>query len=283
MGGTEGETGQPLGVICCFVTCKIVSVTANNYLARITFATLSSTLDNPSIDLSYLASDASTDATDLANKIVIGLNNTPTGGTHSISAYLAPSISRGANSATVRVYNVTGHLDGSPHGSPASSMVFTPTAPITGLSLPEGVCCCVTNVASYGSDVEFGPVSAIPTPPDLIADFGAASTHQGRTRPRSRDRGRQYWGPLNLNVIGNESTTNRALFGSSFLTDMGLAYAQFLNAPALSGSGTTAKIQVWSRRNVSMKPVAQVVIADRPAYQRRRVDQSVLHVTTTMP
>lgn len=256
-------------------------MTVNYYLARVKFTTLSSTLDNPSIDLAYIATDAPADANDLATKVANAMTTAAVGQVVTLSGYLGPSISRGAGTGVVQVYNITGHLDGTPHGSPVATVAFTPSTLAAGTQLPEGVCANVGLVANYGSDVEFGPSAAIPTPPDIIADFAAAATHVGRTRLRQRDRGRFSFGPLATNAIAQETTTNRCKLSTQIQGDIQLAVGKLLVQPVLTSS--TAQLGVWSRRNVSVKPATSMHLADRPGYQRRRADSSTVILVQAIP
>src|SRR3954452_15961247 len=51
---------------------------------------------------------------------------------------LGLSLSRAANAASIKLYDITGHLDGSPHGSPRTMANFTlPAVHATGEGQPE--------------------------------------------------------------------------------------------------------------------------------------------------
>src|SRR5258708_922687 len=57
-------------------------------------------------------------------------------GTQPVGAYLGGQLSRSANAGFIEQYDVTGHLDGSPHGGPIGEITtFTLPAPVSGLSL----------------------------------------------------------------------------------------------------------------------------------------------------
>lgn len=253
------------------------------YLCRTEFTTLSPLLDNPSVDLVYLQSSS---GSGVASDLAMGLANawrTPgPSAVHDPTAYLAASISRASNSATVTVYDITTVLDGTAHGSPVAIVAFNPDAPVNNNSYPEGVAAVVSWRSPYGTAVEFGPVSAIPTPSDIQTDYGASATHQGRTRPRSRLRNRFYWGPLNSGAFAIESVTNRCVLSSGFLSDM---------TKWMSGQGaeiiksgtppTNWDLQTWSRRNATTANAFTTHMDDAPDYQRRRRDPSTVITTAT--
>jgi hypothetical protein len=254
-------------------------MTTNYYLARVGYTTVSSVLDNPSIDLAYQATDATTDPLDIANAVKAALNVALAGASQAAEAYLAKSISRGTNTASCKVYNVTGHLDGSAHGGPSVTQFWTPHAIVNQQANPEGLCVEMSFEASYTGYTEFGPISAIPTPPDIIADYGAAATHQGRTRPRSRRRGRVFYGPIDGGFFSYEATTNRCVWNSQTLTDFGKILQALGTITLTSG---TSELCVWSRRDAAYNHALEGLIPDRPAYQRRRVDPTVVKTVVTL-
>src|SRR3954452_14530677 len=57
-----------------------------------------------------------------------------------IGELLSIGLSRTAGAVAIKLYDITGHLDGSPHGSPRTIGSFTlPTANATGVAVPEEV------------------------------------------------------------------------------------------------------------------------------------------------
>lgn len=206
----------------------------------------------------------------IMNNVAAFYNNAGTGGTNAVGKYLGPSLDTTSGHLLCQVYNITGHLDGTPHGSPIASSGYTLTSPTGSNALPEGVACCLNFQSDYGIDVEFGPSGSIPTPADIIADYGAASTHTGKTRPRARDRNRIYIGPLNASATQNAST-GRCQFTSQFITDV-LAALFSLSGTISDGSGNSYNLRQWSRRNASCKIPTEAWCDDRPDYQRRRAD-----------
>ena len=199
-------------------------------------------------------------------------NSLATGATNALYKYLSTSLDWNTNHSTVTVYDITANLSGAPHGSPVAMTNWTLTPAPSGTPYAEGVCACLDYQRAYGTDVEFGPAgSAITTPPDIVADYGAAATHLGKTRPRSRDRGRWYIGPLNSTAVGYDATTYRVKFQTTFINDL-LKAAAALSADVSDGSGNSYVLQQWSRKNASIGLVTEFWTDDRPDYQRRRSD-----------
>lgn len=156
-----------------------------------------------------------------------------------VAGYLNSNVSR-AVAALIQVYELDGHLDGSPHGSPSETDGLALTAaPEGGAILPDPLCGVMSYHAAYGTALETGP-SSTTLPTDHRARVeGAPATHTGRTRPKSSLRGRLYIGPLASNAAGAT----------------GILAAGFTAALAGAGSYlTTAALGwcVWSRRNASV-------------------------------
>src|SRR5579872_3176836 len=202
----------------------------------------------------------------LANFALQFYNSVPAGGVNAIAHYLYQNLDRGTNHAIWNAYDVTGHLDGTSHGGIVATGNWTLGAEAVIAGVPEGVCACLSWKSSYGTADEFGPSGAIPTPPDIIADYGAAATHTGRTRPRARDRNRVFIGPLNYDALTDDATTKRTKLASQFITDC----TQALVALATGEGGYV--LRVWSRRDAATKLPVEGWMDDRPDYQRRRSD-----------
>src|SRR5215475_12177341 len=122
------------------------------------------------------------DATALCAFAATFYTNVPSGLTNPLGKLMSPSLdwTHGANCSA---YDITSHLNGSPHGPPvASSIVSVASAAPTATThyIPEGVAIAVSYRGDYGSATEFqrDPV-----------------THKIIGRPRARHRGRIYVGP----------------------------------------------------------------------------------------
>lgn len=157
-------------------------------------------------------------------------------------------------------YDITTHLNGSPHGAPINSGTYAlsgmgaPTQP-----MPEGVAAVLSFRRDYGTDVEF------------IRD---PVTHKVIARPRGQDRGRMYLGPLNYTNMELAPTTNRTRFLASFCNGI---IAQLNASLTITDSGSNVwKFSHWSKKKASVANVVQIWADDRPDYQRRRTDQSAV-------
>lgn len=235
---------------------------ARTLLARAVFKSLSLTLDGSSFGLVYETAGGTNaaDPQQLGDDLASWFISTPLSASGPITQYLGQSIDRSSNSASIEVFDITGHLNGSAHGSALHISPFTPTAGATSAAFPEGIAAVLSFRANYLTDPEFG----------------------SGTRPRARDRGRIYFGPLDASVIHKEPTTNRAQFSSAFLTDL-QHYMESLVSFTLPTSGNTYSWMVWSRKNAATKTVTQGWLDDRPDYQRRRVDPSGVRTSFSIP
>lgn len=168
-------------------------------------------------------------------------NTIPTGGTRAVGAYLSDTISRVAK-PTVKFYDITTHLSGSAHGSPVDTFTLTAVLPAaSGANLPSELAVCLSFNHDYGTDVEFGPGS----------------------RPRARDRGRIFIGPLLQLAMDNDTTTRRPKVTAACMTDLTKA------ATALKASVDPGWC-VWSRRNAIARTVTAGWVDDAFDIQRRR-------------
>lgn len=184
------------------------------------------------------------------NAIATGLeafyNSAPTGGTFAIGKYMGGQLSRSIK-PVVRCYDITGKEAGgplNPMGSPAQVQDFlgTLTVPISSNNLPAEVAIAITLQAAYGTDVEFG----------------------GGTRPRARDRGRVYIGPLTNGVFATDGTTGQVTVDPVVQDN----FARAAKDLGLMAGGPV--LAVWSRANASLKNVSNVWVDNDFDVQRRR-------------
>jgi hypothetical protein len=217
---------------------------------RLKLTSKSPLIPSPSYDFSYFSNSASptiADVTQVAQNVAASIALIPAGGTNAPTRYLSPVISIAANAHLWEVYDVSNHLDGTPAGSPVALGSFTiSTVGATG-SCPEGSSAALTLQAPYGSDVEFAP----------------------GTRPRARDRGRIYWGPLSATLSYNSDTNGRTTLGPAISVDLP-HWIKAIAGYTSAASGIVWALAVWSRKNAGMKQLAEVWLDDRPDYQRRR-------------
>jgi hypothetical protein len=173
---------------------------------------------------------------------------------YAISQLLSGALDRGSNAAEIRYFDLAGHLDGSAHGSPVFIDNWTVGA-ISGAAsapLPEECALCLSFHADYATDPEFS----------------------GVMRPRARDRGRVYIGPLN-NVTGGYDTNGRSTPGATVATSLGEAGTR------LADSGAASLWCVWSRVDSALKEVVAGWVDDAFDTQRRRGPEATARVLWT--
>lgn len=171
-------------------------------------------------------------------------------GGSTIGSLLSGALDRGTDKAVARCYDISAHLDGTPHGSPVGLDTFTIPAQSGGaIALPEGCAVVPTFHSDYGTDVEFGV----------------------GTRPRARDRGRVYIGPLTTDWITTDPTTGRCSVKSAYRGIVAGACDYMRTTPH-----GTCVWAVWSRKNATANAVVGGWVDDRFDYQRRREDQGLI-------
>lgn len=170
------------------------------------------------------------------------LYNASTFAHQNIGHYLATCL---AAQADIRVYDITTHLDGSPHGSPVFEL---PAAAITNSGINSKgnqVAATIAYHADLSAVPEQGPVGAIPTPERGI-DWGAPATHTGITKPRASRRGRIYIGPLDNSRIDVDGNNNAKLSTTSATNLAGLMHDWAGAGGDLAGRNLA--LVVWSRK-----------------------------------
>lgn len=195
---------------------------------------------------------------------------------HKVGEYLSGTRSRAANACFVQAFDVTGKLDGTPHGSAVAVEAFTLPVSSNANNLPSEVAAVISMRASgYTAALEAGPEEAIPTPGRAVA-MGAPATHVGRTRPRGRQRGRMFIGPLNQACVDSTDADKRARLDGTFRQTLGQA-AAIMAAPGTPNDATAgiARLQVWSRRDEVTRAVTSVLVDDAFDIQRRRGEKFV--------
>lgn len=189
------------------------------------------------------ATDAPADAA-AATAITTQLNDfygASHGAFGSVSSWLADSVDA-SGTWEAMYYDISGHLGGTAHGSPFGSGLITPGTIGTD-SLPSELAACLSFRSNYGTDVEFGG--------------------GGATRPRARDRGRVFIGPIKKGAVEDSSTTQEGrIIG-------GLCQSIVSAADALKGDATYTW-SVWSRKDATLKPVTVVWCDNAWDIQRRR-------------
>lgn len=249
---------------------------------RCILPTALATQDNASFDLTFEATGSDTTipitaatTTPLAVLYDNFLNRLAAGQAHTVASYLGDSLSRASGAVQIEYYDVTNHLDGSSAGNPITISTDTLGASTAAGDLPLGVALPIGIRAAYGTDIEHGVLAQIPTG-DRAQDEGAPATHSGTTRPRARDRGRFYLGPLDLSCL--EGTPgDGAKWKAAFVTDVSAAIDAMAKTQN-SGAHDQYNMVVWSRAAQAVKTVAFYALSDFPGYQRRRTDETINRV-----
>lgn len=173
-------------------------------------------------------------------------NHVPTAGVNRISDYFSSAIDASTGVTQTKYYDIGGHLSGDRHGPPLATTFWT--------------------LASSGS-------AALPAQLALVADYhadltGTVEFGPGKTRPRSRKRGRHFHGPLSSNAVANGAGgVHHATISTTCQLDFQKAYKDFLAAvPSAIVWG------VWSRKDAMIYPVIGGWVAGTVYSQRARVD-----------
>lgn len=178
--------------------------------------------------------------------LVAFYNVAPAGG-NTIASRISAAISRTV-SHHIKMYDLTGHLDGTAHGSPVFDDVFLLGAHAgAAADLPEEMAICASFRANYGTDVEFAP--------------GA--------RPRSSDRGRIFLGPLSSDVVTQDGATMRVRVKDLVRSDIRTNMQTLRDAAGHAWS-------VWSRKHAVTAPVTDVWVDDAFDVQRRRGEKAIV-------
>lgn len=186
----------------------------------------------------------------------------------SIGDQMSGCVSRSADASVIKLYDITGHLDGSPHGSPRAVQTFTLDGSGSTLGHPEEVALVLTLEAANRSE-------QLVEVPDG-SDAGAAPD-----RPRQRYTGRVYLGPWAAAHNAQQGTTNFSR-PPSILTDgirqAGVRLSVGIDA---AGAGDLASLGVWSRADRAIRGIDAVRTDDSWDTQRRRGCAPVAVTRTT--
>lgn len=241
--------------------------------ARVIFTSSNVNVDNSSFGLTFEAtgSDTALDFTD---------SETPTTAVttfvNGFATLISDAISRSTNATLIEWYDVTANLNGSPAGAPFRTDAFTLGASSGAESMPPGLAACVSYRRAYGTDSEHGVSAAIPTG-DRAVDEGAPSTHTGITKPRARDRGRLFIGPINLSMLASSAQDGEMAPGA--VTTIESAVNGLANTKNALSHNQFNWVQ-WSRQNASVANVAFYSMPYGISYQRRRADEQLTRVSS---
>lgn len=172
-----------------------------------------------------------------------------------LGGWLGPQLSRVANACQIKLYDLNGHLDGSPHGSPFDIDSFTLAASLGNDPMPEEVAlCCTLEAWQRGQQRVEVPDGS---DPDAKPD-----------RPRQRFTGRVYFGPWQA----SESVVDANLMARPNATiQVTLRQVMQRLADELD-TNTTDRLflGVWSRKDERIREVEFLRTDDAWDTQRRR-------------
>ena len=152
-------------------------------LAEVIYASTNLIDDTASFHLVFEADAVGSNPTPAAvtTALITRLNFPQGSASFAITAWLAPSVDRGSSSSKINIYDISAHLDGTPHGSPIYTAAWDPAAmhPTSVQPVPDGVAGVISYRSDYGTDPEFGPP-------------GSGTKPGARARPRATHRNRIY-------------------------------------------------------------------------------------------
>lgn len=181
------------------------------------------------------------------------------GASSALASWFSEEMSTAVGVNTHAIYDITGHLDGSPHGSPIYEEPSTFGNPSAATPLPAQVCVAVTLLGNAWATT---PVETPDGP-----DAGGAVD-----RLRQRRTGKLYLGPLQTAAIQEDATTNVARVNPTLSADIRAAcdkLAADIRA-VLPGSVWC----VWSRADEFLYTITHVQVDRRFDTQRRRAVRS---------
>lgn len=230
------------------------------FLARITLPKASGVSRDAvqnSVAILFANTASNTDMDNATVEIAKLYNDTTTG--QSVAGNMSDELSRASNAVRVDWYHLLGHEDGSPHGSPVHTSLFTLANFTASQSYPSEVALCVTLLAlGRASQPAEGPIDPSMPVPKSAQHYGAPSTFSGQTRPKQRYTGRMYLGPWNTDA-GTEFVGP----GLYSVPTTGLVNAITSGVKVMThgllGISNPASLCVWSRRNAQLISVDQTV------------------------
>lgn len=211
------------------------------------------------------------------------MNDAVAGQAAPLGTYLSPQLTRVAGGCPVLVYDVTANLSGSPAGSPILTSSISLPAAGGAAALPAQLSAVVAYRSAYGTDHEVGGPEAAATDHRAQAE-GAPATHPATAKPRARDRGRLYFGPLGntalLSLEGGGADSAGQL-NTPFYNDLVTAFSAYFD----SSSTTPGQFKpvVWSRVGALVKPIAFMAVDAALGVIRKRADTVINRVLTWTP
>jgi hypothetical protein len=155
---------------------------------------------------------------------------------NSVGGFLSAGLSRAAMACSIKAYDLTGKLNGAPHGSPVGEFKFTLPAALGGSPLPEEVALALTLRAAGWTE------RAVEAPDG--PDEGSAGD-----RPKSRQSGRVFVGPFQS--FGAEIVNGRSRPTAELRSNLTWGAETMRRALALQN----ARLAVWSRKEATFHPM----------------------------
>lgn len=178
---------------------------------------------------------------------------------HPVSWYLSNHLDRTALAHAIGLYDITGHENGEPHGSPFFVDHFTLGVGDASSRLPTEVALAITLKTASGMAAQVEVA-------DNADPLGVDDADDRPDRPKQRRTGRLFMGPLNMAAL--DGSTGRP--SATVLPDFAKAAQALkadLDAVAAPGPFTWS---VWSRKNRALTPITAWAIDNAFDTQRRR-------------
>jgi hypothetical protein len=186
----------------------------------------------------------------LIRDVIMGFYNTvPTAGGPAFSAAMHPCLSRATDAVKVKFYDISAHLDGSPHGSPIFERTSTLVADTSNnVGLPEE-CSLVLTLEAAGRALQ------------LVETADGVDVDLAPDRPRQRFTGRFHLGPWGSYATVNEKDAVGASRPTAALRNAIRSHYSDVadNLPA-AVAGTW--FGVWSRKDEAIRSIDNVKTDD---------------------
>lgn len=182
-----------------------------------------------------------------------------------VSAYMSRMIRRDATTPhVIDFYDISGHLDGSPHGSPVFSRAFDIVTTNTSVPLPSEVSLALTLRGTGWSTA-------------LVETADGSDPGTELDRPRSRKTGKIYVGPFTTSALAAAATPYQGRPDSGLIND--LAYAGKHLAEKVAADTSGARWCIWSRSDEFLYTITDVQVDDAWDTQRRRGPDATTRTT----
>lgn len=217
--------------------------------------------------VSTVGAASNADLTAVAGKIIDFYTVTAPDALSPLNDLFSPVISAGPYHR-IRAYDVSAHLDGSPHGSPVLEIggVDIPAPAAANPGLPSEVSVAITLETASRADAQV----EVPDGPDAGSEVD---------RPKQRHTGRIYLPPLSTLAL---SVVDGVVRPHAQVRDTGRLAMLQLARQIDSLAGALPSLAVWSRKDATMRSVAFVSVDNAFDVQRRRGEEATLRTRTAV-